>query len=109
MICRHWREIPKCFESKPSCAFSTDGYFKSNNWNCKLMNKLRGYFDVHGLTIFHNDENLSVVNFGECDFAILVWYKSRGQTEGFWICDGTMMRKGTEQDALKILRTKVKI
>ena len=40
MTCKHWKKYPKT-SGKPICAFTSRGKFKSNNWNCYHINRLR--------------------------------------------------------------------
>jgi len=109
-----------------NCAFGEDGFFKHDNWNCFLMNKVRSLCSQWddsgpGINMWHDDSYIGVIPIRDdaCEsplsgrFAVLTWYKSRGKTDGFWITDGYEMRVGHEGDAEEILRlhslaTKVK-
>ena len=121
MRCRHG-DLPENW-SEPECAFDEEGNFIDDNWNCLLMSKVRclcNQWDEHnpGFNLWHEDEYMGIIRI-PCivdladefvdsplagRFAILTWYKSRGATDGFWICDGDEMRLGTEDDANEIVK-----
>lgn len=105
MICRHGIQIWS--GDPPSCAFTEDGKFISDNWSCRLMARLRALCDNWSDKspfpyVYSEDQNIGVISFGG-NFAILSWYKSRGRTDAFWITDGHEIRPGTEQDAYDII------
>jgi hypothetical protein len=103
MKCRHWKQIPKEFGSQPKCAFRKDGKFTANNWNCKKMNAIRDI--VHEREIWSEDQHLAVYPiFSLGRFAILSYYKHRGQTERFWITDGYTFKEASEKIADLIIK-----
>uniref|UniRef100_A0A6M3X6K6 Uncharacterized protein n=1 Tax=viral metagenome TaxID=1070528 RepID=A0A6M3X6K6_9ZZZZ len=112
MKCKHWKKIPSCCVGDLVCAFNLNGDFDSDNWNCYLMNQLRDIAEEN--KVWSDDQYCSIIPYGEGGrFAVLYWYKSRGKTEKFWIIgwdenQHTMIRKGTEFDALEIVNEHVK-
>jgi len=111
--CRHVPEDDP-LKDKRSCGFLEDGTFNPMNWNCELLNKIR--LLCHPLyrpdfSFWNDDQYLGVVpiydpeqeSFLAGSYALLTWYKLRGNTEGFWIFDGRF-REGTEKDALEIVK-----
>jgi len=116
MLCRHG-EQDWC-DSAPECAFTEDGRFTGDNWNCALMNALRELVSPsreepfpYGASFWDEDMNTGVIYVPDPDFeggelrgalVVLEWYKSRGRTDSFRIVKDGKVRVGTEEDALFI-------
>jgi hypothetical protein len=118
MTCKHWKEIPTCFSSKPICGFYSTGKFNKRNWNCKLLNDLRVVLgEEDGKSIWCNDQNIYIGTLGD-EFWFKNWkfshvfvsvYKSRGNTEGVWFLSSGDMIEATEEmvkKAIKVLKVK---
>ncbi len=95
--CRHGK---KTWDGDDAhCAFTLEGKFIKDNWNCILLDKLRELGESN--EVWSNDEHCTVIGFGAEDsrFAILSYYKHRGKTDGFWVVNSGVIREGTEADA----------
>lgn len=76
-------------ESKPKCGFDNAGIFKTDNWNCGTLNRLREI--VEDTQLYSNDSHSALIpidyegkeedNFNYADFILLNWYKRRGRTD----------------------------
>ena len=77
---------PANFGSDRECAFSFNGEFDTDNWNCGTLSALAaGVESVYGY-----DEQLLVIPAAESDggFLVLTRYKSRGRFTGLtWVGD----------------------
>ncbi len=119
MLCRHG-EQDWC-GSPPECAFTEDGRFTGDNWNCALMNALRELVSPYreepfpyGECYWDNDYYMGIIYIPTPEdsldiyephplsnaIVILEWYKTRGRTNKFKIVKGYEVRDGTEEDAL---------
>jgi hypothetical protein len=85
-------ECPRCqargktwLGDTPRCAFTIDGHFSADNWNCATMNALRLFTQE----IYCQDRTLGVIPVPELsvdsgfddlmpNFLVLHWYKNRG-------------------------------
>jgi len=118
MTCKHWKKYPKT-SGKPVCAFTSRGKFKSNNWNCYHINRLRElcrstsvFFETAGKIepTYNDDQYSATIPFSNCRFALLFWYKGRGRTEAFFVAESLSdmvnwnIRTGTEQDVDTIMK-----
>lgn len=73
------------FGSPIRCAFTNDGMFTSDNWNCRTMSVLRGAcynnytyrddMDAGSIGICHIPENDIISG-----YVVLTYYKDRGKT-----------------------------
>lgn len=63
----------------PRCAFLS-GAFKSDNWNCATMNRLRRIAEQGAARAWTEDQTCAVLPL-DGSFIVLGWYKSRGCTE----------------------------
>ncbi len=85
------RGTPKNFGSEPECGFYPTGIFKSDNWNCATLNKLREVIQekYEDKIVYSRDERLITIPLDhnpedtiiEADFLIVGWYKQRGRTQ----------------------------
>ena len=81
-------QCPRCKErgqtwsgDAPRCAFDENGNFLESNWNCATMNALREWAEETKL--WCDDTNMGIVARCDVGHGILIWYKSRGNTQDF--------------------------
>lgn len=85
---------PRCVErgqtwsgGAPRCAFTDDGRFGADNWNCATMNELRDHAENDA--VWSEDQHAALLAYDGC-FIVLGWYKSRGTTEyAAWLEEAT--------------------
>jgi len=106
----------------PNCGFDADGVYKTPNWNCGLVNRIR-YLVYEGREEspvevdyqYCDDQKYATINVNDVDFGgdaggplalWLTWYKNRGATEDMWFLDygGEPPRKPTRDELLSIVR-----
>jgi hypothetical protein len=66
ILCRHGKQFWN--GSPPQCAFNTDGTFRSDNWNCFLLNKIGQLWKSEhknswGTSLWDDDQNYGVFTF----------------------------------------------
>jgi hypothetical protein len=66
----------------PVCAFES-GTFAVENWNCATMGALRDL--CKDSTVYNDDQNAALLCGADYDHIVLLWYKSRGRTEGAYM------------------------
>lgn len=122
--CRHGKR--DWMGSDPICAFDSKGTFLSENWNCRLLNRVAFLVspDNDGKTYkkvgkdwveakikqtvypyqYDDDQYAGLIPIKDTGtFALISRYKIHGRVDGFWILDNNTIRKGTEVDARLIL------
>ena len=101
--------------SDPKCAFSRNGKFDRDNWNCATVNELRDIV-YEGQELPHwiayqycDDMKYATVNLWDCEeigaMALWVcWYKSRGSTDNMLLLfSDKPARPPTEAETLAIV------
>jgi len=86
MTCKLCSERGKTWEGDdPTCGFDEGGFFKSDNWCCATLNKLRDLAKEFGWN-YRDDcdmASIGVIPFtgnNHAGYIILTWYKDRGRT-----------------------------
>jgi hypothetical protein len=127
MLCKHGEKHWK--GDDPVCAFDENGEFTNDNWNCFLLNTVRGLMNQwkdetdsdycpYGKCFMDYPDTYTGVLYIPCDdnwwdderddllgaLVVMDWYKSRGRTDSFRIVTYKGIREGTEQDAIEILK-----
>ena len=81
-------KCPRCKErgqtwsgDAPKCGFDENGNFLESNWNCATMNALRELAEE--TRVWCDDTNMGIVARCDVGHGVLIWYKSRGNTEDF--------------------------
>lgn len=95
----------------PGCAFTAEGVFTRENWNCATMNSLRvlegydpdPYKQGNVSQLYDDDQTCRVIRSLDGQFLILGWYKMRGKVESAGWLDEHNLKPLTLADAEKVL------
>jgi hypothetical protein len=100
------RGHPEVCGSPIECGFTSDGSFRSQNWNCATLGELRQLAWRNNRATRWDDVSICHVPLPEYGgFVVLSWYKNRGRTDGAFVICEDECRPMTLADATTAIAT----